>query len=405
MVRKPLLPVADALASITETICTLPEERIPTITAHGRTAAKAHLARLSHPSHAVSAMDGYAARSEDIDRAGCILTVIDESAAGNPASNRIIQGTAIRIFTGAVVPEDADCIILQEDTKQVGKEIIVDEIPVAGRFIRKAGQDFSKDDELVKAGKRLTARDIGLLISGGISEVVVCPKPRVAIINSGDELVEAGSTPAAGQLMNSNGPMLSAMVAEFGGTPLDLGQIPDRTGALAEALASVGPVDLIVTTGGASVGDHDHIIGDLQKSSDANLNFWRIAMRPGKPLIFAEWNGTPLLGLPGNPVSAGVCALLFVQTAINKLQGKAHKANIAYAELAHPLPENDQREDYLRTSLTHENNTLVATAAARQDSAMLSLFAGADGLIIRPPFAEPCKRGDVVPVLRFPAGF
>ena len=406
MAAKPLLPVSDALDAIKTSIITLPAERIAISKAYRRYTADTYMARLSHPSSDVSAMDGYAVRSRDVADLPANLKVVDESAAGNPATASVQQGQAIRIFTGAVMPKGADCIILQEDTIKRDSNIIVQEASEAGKFIRKAGQDFKAGDVLISAGKQLTARDIALMAAAGIDEALMLPAPRVAIVNSGDELVGIGVPPAAGQLVNSNGAMLAAMITAFGGEAIDLGILPDKSGALENLLQANGAFDLIVTTGGASVGEHDHIIGDLQKHPQSNLNFWRIAMRPGKPLIFANWKGVPLLGLPGNPVSTGVCALLFVQAAIAKLQGRLLQHDICSARLATPLPDNDKREDYMRTKLSvRDDRVLIATPAEKQDSAMLSFFAGADGLIIRPPFAKALGVGETVQVIRFPTGF
>jgi len=406
MAAKPLLPVSDALDAIKTSITTLPAERIAISKAHRRYTADIHKARLSHPASDVSAMDGYAVRSEDVVDLPTNLKVIDESAAGKPATAAVQQGQAIRIFTGAVMPKGADCIILQEDTIKQNSHITIAEASDAGKFIRKTGQDFKAGDVLIPAGKQLTARDIALLASAGIDEVLTLPAPRVAIVNSGDELVEIGITPKHGQLVNSNGAMLAAMITAFGGEAVDLGSLPDKSGALEHLLHANGAFDLIVTTGGASVGEHDHIIGDLQNHPQSKVNFWRIAMRPGKPLIFADWDGVPLLGLPGNPVSTGVCALLFVQAAIAKLQGRHLQHDICSARLSTPLPENDKREDYIRTNLSVcDDRVLIATPAEKQDSAMLSFFAKADGLIIRPPFAKALGIGEEVQVIRFPTGF
>ena len=406
MGQQPLLPVGDARSAIETAISSLTPETCSLEDAFGRFCAEDQIARTSHPSLSVSAMDGYAVRSVDVLNLPAQVSVIDESAAGKPSETLIGAGQAIRIFTGAVIPEGADCIILQEDTKRDGNIITVFDAPEAGRYIRQAGQDFTIGATLISDGKRLNARDIGLLASAGIQNLKVRQKPRIAIINSGDELVAHGAIPAAGQLANSNGPMLTSMIKEFGGEPVFVQPIADRAGALDAALEKAGPLDLIVTTGGASVGVHDHIIKDLNTSSQSEVNFWRIAMRPGKPLIFAHWHSVPLLGLPGNPVSAGVCALLFVQAAIAKLQGRLFTPDIITVKIAHDLPENDRREDYLRATLSTDISGITsAHTSLKQDSAMLSLFAAADGLVIRPPFAPALKAGAPISVLKFPKGF
>lgn len=409
-----LLSVSDALAAITGSISPLPFEDIALSLAQARYCAADQFAKLTHPPQPVSAMDGYAVRAGDVAGSGAKLTVpkltvIDESAAGRPAQRIVRAGEAIRIFTGAVVPDGADAIILQEDVVRKGDEISVESAPIVGRFIRLAGQDFNKGDRLVSAGKQLTARDIALLASGGLGAAAlpVLRKPRVAIINSGDELIDSGNLPMAGQLVNSNGVMLEAMLRQFGAEPVNLGKIPDHAGALNAALeAHSSPLDLIVTTGGASVGAHDHIVNDVHKGDPFAVHFWRIAMRPGKPLIYANWRSVPLLGLPGNPVSAGICALLFVQCAVCCLQGRKFQLQTGAAITASDLPENDQREEYLRAK-SHQNDegVLMAQPVASQDSSRLSMFAEADCLIVRPAFAPPIRSGALVPIVTFPHGF
>ena len=406
MPPKPLLPVADALASIEKAITALPAETLPLSEILGRYAACDYNAALTSPAQPVSAMDGYAARFEDVASLPRTLIQKDISVAGKPSAHKVQPGEVVRIFTGAVVPTGADTIILQEDTEAKGEEILVKEASPKGRYIRPAGMDFSAGDRLVSAFQPLRARHLGLLASAGIAACRVCAAPRVAIINSGDELVPVGTVPAAGQLVNSNGIMLSAMIEALGGIPICLAPIKDKAGALHERLEAQGPFDLIVTTGGASVGDHDHIVSDLENDPQSQLGFWRIAMRPGKPLIFANWRSQPLLGLPGNPVSTAVCSLLFVRQAICALQGRPTDITYQTAKLATDLPENDRREDYLRATLSVDaDGQALARPFAKQDSAMLSRLTRADCLIIRAPHARPAKAGDSVSILTFPPLF
>ena len=350
-------------------------------------------------------MDGYAARSEDLLTFPARLEQIGESAAGHPFTGQIGPGECIRIFTGAICPDTADTIILQEDTETEDHIISVTEAPAAGRYIRPKGQDFSSGQRLFEAGTMINARNLSLIGAAGHGHVMTKRRPVVAIISTGDELVEPGITPKPGQIVSSNGIFLTHLVTASGGLPMPLGIVPDQDDALDAALDKAMQADLIITSGGASVGAHDGIARKMQEESD--LAFWRIAMRPGKPLLFGhlENNGrrTPLLGLPGNPVSTGVCGLIFGVAAIRCLLGQDHQPRYAHAVLTEPLAENDRRQDFLRAKLTHgEDGLLMARAFTKQDSGMLSVFAEANGLIMRPPHAEAAKAGDIVPVILIP---
>ena len=361
---------------------------------------------ISMPPFRQSAMDGYAiAASSGLD-AGTVYSVIGEAAAGAPFAGDLGPAEAIRIFTGAYLCTGADTILIQEEieTRPDG-QISITQTARAEQFVRPQGLDFSTGNRLLPAGKCLTARDIALAALAGCSKLIVRKRPHIGILSSGDELVSPGERPQTGQLINSNSLFLHQLVTLSGGIAIDLGIIRDTPGALIKAVKAAGPLDLLVTTGGASVGDHDHIVSDIMAADGGQIDFWKIAMRPGKPLIFGKIGNTPLLGLPGNPVSAGVCGLVFLQPALRSMLSASLTLAQPSATLASPLPENDRRQDYLRACfITQDDGSLAVTPASQQDSSMLQTFTHADCLIIRPPHAPAAPDGTIVPILPFPAG-
>ena len=367
----------------------------------GRILADDVVAALTQPPVAVSAMDGYAVRAADVARIPARLTVIGSAPAGSPFAGEVGPGQAVRIFTGGAVPEGADAIVIQEDAEASGDAVTLKEAASPGRFIRPAGLDFQAGSVGLAAGRRLTARDIGLAAAMNRPWLKVRRRPRVAILSTGDELVNPGETPGPGQIVSSNAFALAAFVAAEGGEPLMLGIARDDPAALARNIEAAKGADLLVTSGGASVGDHDLIAGALE-AAGMTLDFWKIAMRPGKPLLFGRLGRMAVLGLPGNPVSSLVCALVFLRPALAALLGRSDRGPGAQsARLGRDLPENDGRQDYLRSELsTDGEGRLTATPFARQDSAMLSLLARAGCLVIRPPHAPAARAGEAVPVLR-----
>ena len=402
---KPLLPVEDALARILDGLAPHGSERCALVDAMGRVLASDVASRLSLPPEAVSAMDGYAARADDCPTAGDILTRIGESAAGRPWDGSLGAGETVRIFTGAVVPAGADCIILQEDvdaeSEDDGTAVTVNEAPRDGQFIRPAGLDVTAGDVVLTAGTVMSARLISLATSAGHTEVSVWRRPHIGVLSTGDELVLPGDEPARGQIISSNATYLAAFVRACGAVPVDLGIARDRAGAMLEQVrAAPVPLDMVVTTGGASVGTHDHLVSDL-KGAGTELGFWKIAMRPGKPLLNGRIDDVPLLGLPGNPVSSAVCANIFLRPAIARLSGGEHRPQMIAAKLTAELRENDQRQDYLRSRLVYdESGRPTVTPARKQDSSMISIYAHADALIVRPPFDPAKSAGDEVLVMR-----
>jgi molybdopterin molybdotransferase len=399
-----MISVEDARARILADLRPLPAEVVALADAWGRVTAAPVAARLTQPPADVSAMDGYALRAAD-GTEGAQLTVIGTAPAGHPFAGSLGPGQAVRIFTGSVVPAGADAILLQEDATRTGDTVEVNETVRAGRHIRRAGQDFAAGDEVVPAGRRLGARDIGLAAAANHPWLVVHRRPRVAILATGDEIALPGEPIPAGGIVSSNSHALAALVRAAGGAPMVLPVAADDPAAIGAVADAVGGADLLVTTGGASVGDHDLVISALS-ARGLSVDFWRIAMRPGKPLVFG-WLGTagtgvPMLGLPGNPVSALVCAVLFLLPALARLSGlPAAPPPVTEAVLGTAVAQNDGRADHLRASLSEDAaGRLVATPFPVQDSAMLRRLAVADALVLRAPHAPALPAGAVVPVIR-----
>ena len=397
-----LLPVAEALARVTGAFSPLPAEDIAITEALGRVLAEDLTARLPQPPVAVSSMDGYAVRAADVARPDATLRRVGESAAGHGFAGRLDAGEAVRIFTGAPLPEGADAVVMQEDTDAASDTVTIHVSVEPGRFIRPAGLDFREGDVGLRAGRRLGPREIGLAAAMNRPWLAVRRRPRVALIATGDEVVRPGDPVGPFQIVSSNTLALAALVRAAGGEAVDLGIAGDNAESLRRIAAGAAGSDLLVTTGGASVGDHDLIRAVLGEEG-LELDFWRIAMRPGKPLIFGHVRGTPLLGVPGNPVSALVCAILFLRPAVEAMLGLARRGDgRARARLGRDLAANDGREDYLRASLdVGDDGEPVATPLPRQDSSMLSALARADCLLVRRPHAPAARKGDPVTILPF----
>ena len=395
-----LLPVEEALRRILDGVQPLEAEDVPLSEATGRILAAPLAASRDMPPFDASSMDGYAVRAEDVQEAPVELKVIAEAAAGHGANVEVGPGEAVRIFTGSPLPKGADCIIIQENTERDGDVVRVLQPGVAGRFIRERGMDYHAGETLLHPGTKLGARQINLAASLNCPTLPVRRKPRVAILASGDELVLPGQQPGPDQIIASNSFGLAAFVRQHGGEPLDLGLQPDDVQAIAEAMQRGAQADVLVTIGGASVGDHDHV-GDAFELLGIARDFWKIAMRPGKPLLFARRGQQRILGLPGNPVSALVCAFVFLRPLMAALLGTDMTPQRVPAILGADVPENDERQDNLRVRLQRgEDGTLIALPFSRQDSAMLRYLTEADALLIRPPFAPALKKGTQVEVLR-----
>lgn len=398
-----LITVDEALNRLLEGVLPLDAETVPLAEGNGRVLAEPLVARRTQPPFPASAMDGYAVRAADIAHAPADLKVIGEAPAGHGFDGTIGKGEAVRIFTGAPVPHGADTILIQENARREGDIVTALQSEPAGRHVRPAGLDFRQGDELIPAGRLLGYREVALAAAMNYASLAVIRRPRVAILATGDELVLPGQEPGPDQIIASNGFGVAALVRDCGGEPIDLGIARDTLASLSEKIAAAreARADILVTLGGASVGDHD-LVQDALGGEGMSLAFWRIAMRPGKPLMAGNIGDMKVLGLPGNPVSSLVCSLLFLKPLLAAMLGlPAARRDTEMARLGSPVGQNDRREDYLRARLSRdEAGNLIATPFDRQDSSMLATFAGATVLIVRPPHAPALEAGAIVPVLR-----
>ena len=394
----PLISVEDATARLLAGAAPLAAEATPLDEAAYRALAQPVTALRTQPPFPAAAMDGYSLRA-DPRRTG--FAVIGESAAGRGFSGDVGAGQAVRIFTGARVPEGADTVVMQENVRvRPGGNIELNEHPVPGKHVRRRGLDFSKGDIVMPAGRVLDPAALSLAAACGHATLSVVRRPRVAIIATGDELVAPGTPPGPDQIVASNGYGTAALAKMHGAETFDYGIIPDQKSLIQAAVerAMKDGADVIVTLGGASVGDHDLIrpvLSDLGITPD----FWQIAMRPGKPLMSAKIGATYILGLPGNPVSSLVCGQLFLAPLLASLSGRPFAQDIRSARLAAPMRENDHRQDFVRAEVTGAAHDLSAVAFSMQDSSMLTTLANANGLIIRPPNARAAVAGEHVQVL------
>ncbi|MBO6726204.1 MAG: molybdopterin molybdotransferase MoeA [Rhizobiaceae bacterium] len=397
-----LLPVTEALNRLLAGAAVLPGETARLHEAAGRVLAEPISAQRTQPPFDASAMDGYALRAADIASLPATLSVIGESAAGRRFEGSVGAGQAVRIFTGAPVPPGADTILLQEDARVVEEgKVEALESTAAGRHIRKAGLDFRDGDALLPAGRMLDPAALSLAAAANHAKLPVVARPRVAILATGDELLPPGSEPGPDQIIASNGYGVAALVSADGGVAIDLGIVADDKAQIAAAVnrAREAGADVIVTLGGASVGDHDLVHGVLT-GLGMTLDFWKIAMRPGKPLMVGTLGDTHVLGLPGNPVSSLVCAHLFLRPLLAKLGGRAFEPDIRLASLGQAMKANDHRRDYVRAKLiAGGDGQPVATAFGTQDSSMLRTLADANCLIIREANAPAAEAGEPCRVL------
>ena len=400
-----LLPVAEALARVLASVPGPVEaETVPLARAAGRTLAADVAALRTQPPFPASAMDGYAVRAADVASVPAILRLIGTSAAGHGYSGPLAVGEAVRIFTGAPVPEGADAILIQENAEADGARVTALEPVEAGRFLRAAGLDFVQGDRLLRSGDGLDARRLALAAAGGHPALSVRRRPRVAVLATGDELVRPGEPARWDQIVASNGLAVAALAAEAGAEIIDLDIAGDSHAALDAAIAAArqAEADLLVTLGGASVGDHDLVQAAL-RSAGMDLGFWRVELRPGKPLMHGRIGRMLVIGLPGNPVSAIVCGSLFVVPAVRALLGdpRAGADRSEPATLGRAMPANDGRQDYMRARLeTAPDRVPVAHAETRQDSSMLSVLGASEALLIRAPHAPAAEAGEPCRILR-----
>ena len=396
-----LLAVDEALERILEGVQPVQAETVPLSQAADRVLAGPVHALRTHPPFDASAMDGYAVRSSDIENVPAMLEVTGVSSAGSGFGDEVRPGTAVRIFTGAPVPKGADTILIQENARVVEEgRIEALESVAPGRHIRKAGLDFAEGDIVLEQGRVLDPAALSLAAAAGHASLSVVRRPLVAIIATGDELVPPGTMPGPDQIVASNNFGVAALAQRDGADILDLGIVPDDRDALAAAIrrAREAGADILVTLGGASVGERD-ITREVLAAEGMALSFWKIAMRPGKPLIFGRFEHVSVLGLPGNPVSSLVCSHLFLSPLVMRLGGRIHAPDLRPAELGQAMPKNDSRRDYVRASVAFGPRGLIATPFAVQDSSMLSILAAANALIIRAPNAPPAEIGDRCQVL------
>jgi molybdopterin molybdotransferase len=394
-----MLSVAEALARVTADLQPLPSEEVALAEACGRVLAADLTARLTQPPFPASAMDGYAVRAVDLRSLPADLALIGEAAAGHPFAQPIGAGQAVRIFTGAPVPEGADLVVIQENTDRDDARVRVRELSTEN-FIRPAGGDFRQGDVLLRAGKRLSPRDLLLAAQMNYAALPVRRRPVVAILASGEELVAPGETPGPGQIVSSIPAALAPFIERAGGRPVALGIARDTLESLAACLGRADEADIVITIGGASVGDHD-LVHDALQAAGFDIGFHNVAMRPGKPLMYGRQGMRRVLGVPGNPVSAMLCCAIFLRPMIACLLGAEGEENLPRkARLTASLEANGPRQHYMRARLVGGASGLPDVAPLpTQDSSLVSILASADCLILRPPRAPAAAPGDAVDVI------
>jgi molybdopterin molybdotransferase len=397
-----LMAVAEALRQVVAGAEPLGTETVPLDGGLGRVLAQDLAAKRIQPPADVSAMDGYALRAGDTTSEPATLTIIGEVAAGHPFEGSVGPGQAARIFTGGVMPAGADCVVIQEVTERDGDRVVIKRSGIKGKNIRRKGIDFSEGQVLLERGRRLDDRDLMLAASMNYPQVAVYRRPKVAIVGTGDELVMPGTEPKPGEIVYSNGFALTALARGEGAEARDFGIARD---SLDDIVAHVRRArdwgaDILVTTGGASVGEHDLVQKALQ-AEGLDLSFWRVALRPGRPMMHGRLGRLQVLGVPGNPVSSYVCSVLFLVPLIRKLSGRADLERAREtARLGRDLPENDEREDYLRATLSFGPDGPVATPISAQDSSLMASLSRSNCLVIRPPHAPAAAAGSPCVILK-----
>jgi molybdopterin molybdotransferase len=397
-----LMAVAEALQRVLADARPLPAETVALDEALGRVLTDDVVALRTQPPAALSAMDGYAVRGSDVARAPITLKVIGEVAAGHPFAGKVGPGEAARIFTGGVMPAGSDTVVIQEFTARDADSVTIQKETAAGRNVRAAGIDFAQDENLLRKGRRLTDRDLMLAAAMNHPRLKVHKRPKVAVLGTGDELVPPGSTPQEGEIVFSNGFALAALARLNGAEVHELGIVRDRVEDIAAAVRHARQLnaDILVTTGGASVGEHDLVQRALAKEG-LELSFWRVALRPGRPMMHGRLEGMQVLGVPGNPVSSYVCSFLFLVPLIRTLAGRQDIAHLPEnARLGSDLPANDERADYLRATLQPGPNGPLVTPLPAQDSSLMAPLAKADCLLIREPHAPAAPVGSDCVILK-----
>ena len=396
-----LLKVDDALEQLLADVTAAEVENVSLLHATGRVLAANLMANRDQPPFRASAMDGYAIKADNVKELPTKLQIIGEVPAGYHFPDALHNWEAVRIFTGAPVPEGADTVVMQEKTERDGAFVSIMAEVTKGSNIREAGQDFKQGEVLLEKGTELTYRHLALAASMNHAVLPVYKRPVIAILSTGDELVLPGETPTESQIIAANNFAIASFAQTIGADIMDLGIARDDLSEISATIAKAvaAKVDCLITIGGVSVGDHD-FVQDALKAAGMDLTFWRIAMRPGKPLLAGKIGATHVIGLPGNPVSSMIGALLFLQPMIRKMIGKVGPYQINRAVLGSPVPANDYRQSYLRAR-THidENGRTVATLYSDQDSSKMASFAAADCVIIRPPDSAASEVGDLCQVI------
>ncbi|MDI9408620.1 MAG: molybdopterin molybdotransferase MoeA [Candidatus Pacebacteria bacterium] len=408
-----MIPVELARQKILDAIDRSPplaSETMPLVKSAGRVLSESLVARVTKPPLAVSAMDGWAVRTEDCQTIPTYLQSVGEVAAGQVPKQKLKAKQTMRIFTGAAIPQGADAVVLQENATITPDGQVEIHSPVQpAQHIRQAGIDFARGDQILTTPRLLTARDLSLAAAANYPDLPVFMRPKIGILSTGSELIAAGQKPKSkAQIINSNSYGLAAIIIASGGSVIDFGIVEDDAAVLEEKidLAKQVKLQMLVTIGGASVGDYD-LVQSVMASRGMVLDFWKIAMRPGKPLIFGQFDeGRLFLGLPGNPVSCYICALIFLRPAIQRFLGIDRPMQKIRATSTMPIKANDERREFQRATLVQSDDQgWQVTPAPRSDSSLHSVLAAADGLIERAPFAAAVVAGEEIEVLLIPPGF
>ena len=400
--NRPLMPVAEALERVLAQAHPLPGIAVPLSEALGCVLAEDLTALRTQPAAAVSAMDGYAVRAADVARAPVTLKLIGEVAAGHPFDSEVIAGQAARIFTGGLMPAGTDTVVVQEIASRDGDRVTFRKPAAKGHNVRLEGIDFRKDQVLLRKGRRLNDRDLMLAAAMNHARLSVHRRPRVAVLSTGDELVAPGSNPGPGEVVYSNGFALIALARAENAEVMDLGVAHDRLEEIVAAIrrARTWDADILLTSGGASVGEHDLVQRALAVEG-MKLSFWRVAMRPGRPMLHGRLGDMQVLGVPGNPVSSYVSAFLFLVPLIRRLAGRTDVERVPQpARLGRDLSANDERADYMRAILSEGPEGLIATPVPDQDSSLMLPLAQADCLVIRDAFAKAARAGSLCVILK-----
>ena len=409
MHKSNLLSLDKAIKKIKLSFNKISSEDVFIQNALGRCLSKPVVSNIDNPKYDVSSMDGYAVNYNNYikinEETTKKLKVIGESSAGNSFSKKIEGLETVRIFTGAKLPSGSDTVIIQEDVRNSSnKKYVETKINIKkNQFVRKKGLDFKKNEILFSEGTIIKSRHIGSIAMTGQTWLTVSRKPVVSILSTGNEILRVGEQQKKDKIPNGNSLMLASMVKEFGGIPKILPVASDNELDIYNVLNASTDCDLIITTGGVSVGKYDLIQKALEKFINNKTEFWKIAMRPGKPLLFSRINNTPLIGLPGNPVSSGVCCLIFVNIAIRSMLGDTNEFPIfEKATLNGELSQNDQRFDFVRANINYKNGNIYVSPISTQDSSMITKFSHSNCLITREPFDATKSNGEIVKILKFP---